>query len=211
VGAFARRGEGGAFRSEPRPVRGSDRLTRRRGMLEVATERAHASRALAFARGDAGPLPGMEQEPRAANARHDEVALGLLLAELYAVRSATLALLRHLPPEAWERSGVASGQRVTVRALAFIIAGHTSHHLAVLAERYGVTRCANETAHLPAAPHSAAPRPSRRSPQHPPMASGGVSIAPAQTLRGSRALKSGTGHEDHLATAPRRSRWRKAG
>lgn len=104
------------------------------------TERTFAFRALAFARGDAGPLPGMEQEPWAANASHDEIPLGELVAELGAVRAATLALLRHLPPEAWVRTGVASGHAVTVRALAFIIAGHAAHHLAVLAERYGVTR-----------------------------------------------------------------------
>lgn len=106
----------------------------------IDAERAFAFRALTFARGDAGPLPGMEQEPWVASAGHDDVPLGELVTEFGVVRAATIALLRHLPPEAWARRGLASGHQVTVRALAFIIGGHAEHHLAVLVERYGVTR-----------------------------------------------------------------------
>jgi hypothetical protein len=56
--------------------------------------------------------------------------------EFRAVRSSTLAFFRNLPSDAWLRSGIASDNSVTVRALAYITAGHVSHHLAILRERY---------------------------------------------------------------------------
>jgi hypothetical protein len=52
------------------------------------------------------------------------------------VRLATISLFRNLPPEAWGRSGIASDNRFTVRALAYITAGHVAHHVKVLRERY---------------------------------------------------------------------------
>ena len=56
--------------------------------------------------------------------------------EFRAVRSATLPLFHSLSPEAWARRGVASGHPVSVRALAYIIAGHVAHHCRILRERY---------------------------------------------------------------------------
>ncbi len=99
-------------------------------------ERIFSYRALAFARGDPQALPGMEQEEWMAGADFDARTLSDLLDEFEAVRAATLHLLRHLSPEAWARRGVASDNEVTVRALAYIIAGHEAHHVRVLRERY---------------------------------------------------------------------------
>jgi hypothetical protein len=56
--------------------------------------------------------------------------------EFRAVRSATLAFFRNVSPEAWDRRGIASDNPVTVRALAYITAGHVAHHVALLNERY---------------------------------------------------------------------------
>jgi hypothetical protein len=56
--------------------------------------------------------------------------------EFQQVRLATVALFRNMPPEGWMRSGIASDNRFTVRAMAFIIAGHFTHHLKLLRERY---------------------------------------------------------------------------
>ena len=56
--------------------------------------------------------------------------------EFRAVREATIALFRNLPPAAWSRSGIASDNPFSVRALAFIAAGHVAHHLKILRERY---------------------------------------------------------------------------
>jgi hypothetical protein len=52
------------------------------------------------------------------------------------VRRATIALFRNLPSDAWMRSGIASDNKFTVRAMAFITAGHLEHHLKILRERY---------------------------------------------------------------------------
>ena len=91
---------------------------------------------LSIARGDRAALPGMEQEEWMAGVDFDARTLSSLIDEFESVRAATLHLLRHLSPEAWGRRGTASGNEVTVRALAYIIAGHEAHHVRVLRERY---------------------------------------------------------------------------
>jgi hypothetical protein len=78
----------------------------------------------------------MEQEEWMAGVDFDARTLADLLDEFEAVRAATLHLLRHLSPEAWARRGIASDNEVTVRALAYIIAGHEAHHVGILRERY---------------------------------------------------------------------------
>lgn len=99
-------------------------------------ERIFSYRALAIARGDRAPLPGMEQDEWMAGVDFDARTLASLADEFEAVRAATVQLLRHLSPEAWSRRGTASDNEVTVRALAYIIAGHEAHHVRVLRERY---------------------------------------------------------------------------
>jgi hypothetical protein len=101
-------------------------------------ERVFAYRALGFARDEKTPLPSFDENEYARRSGHDGVPLPELLEEFASVRGATIALLRHLSVEAWQRTGVASGKPVSVRALAFIMAGHVKHHLAILRERYGV-------------------------------------------------------------------------
>jgi len=102
------------------------------------SERVFAYRALAIARGEQAPLPAFDENSYARLAGHDAVALARLLAEFETVRKASLHLLRNLPPEAWVRGGTASGKPITVRALAFVMAGHVAHHMAILRERYGL-------------------------------------------------------------------------
>ena len=99
-------------------------------------ERIFSYRALAFARGDLQALPSMEQDEWMAGVDFDARTLSSLIDEFEAVRAATLHLLRHLSPEAWARRGTASDNEVTVRALAYVIAGHEAHHVRVLRERY---------------------------------------------------------------------------
>src|ERR1700733_98156 len=100
------------------------------------TERAFAFRALWFGRGFSDPLASYDQNISASEARADEYSGARQVAEFGDVRRASLALFRNLPAEAWKRSGVASGNLVTVNALAYIIAGHYAHHLAILGQRY---------------------------------------------------------------------------
>jgi len=100
------------------------------------TERVFMFRALWFARGFQDPLPSFDQEIGFKAAVSDNVSWASHMAEFRAIRSATLSFFRNLPEEAWLRSGIASDNSVTVRALAYIVAGHVSHHLAILRERY---------------------------------------------------------------------------
>ena len=99
-------------------------------------ERVFAYRALRFARNDQTPLASFEQETFTPAGKFDARSLRDLAAELDAVRGATLALFRGLDGEALVRRGTASGNEVSVRALAYIIAGHERHHVGILRERY---------------------------------------------------------------------------
>jgi uncharacterized damage-inducible protein DinB len=101
-------------------------------------ERVFAFRALWFARGDAGPLPSMDQDFFARHAGFAARPLAAIAAELAAVRAASLTLFSSLDEAAQARKGVASGCTFTVRAIPWLVAGHELHHLAVLRERYGL-------------------------------------------------------------------------
>jgi len=100
------------------------------------TERIFAYRALRISRKDATPIEGFEQDdyvrygPFAASKMPD------LVDDFVAVRRATVGLLRRLEAEAWLRRGTANRNEVTVRALAYCIAGHELHHLAILKDKY---------------------------------------------------------------------------
>ena len=100
------------------------------------TERALAFRALWFARGFSSPLPSYDQNIAAAGAVADKISWSAHIEEFRHVRLATIDLFKNMPPEAWMRSGVASDNPFTVRALAYIIAGHLTHHVKVLRDRY---------------------------------------------------------------------------
>ncbi len=100
------------------------------------TERVMLFRAYWFARGFDSALPGMDQDDAAGAARADEVPWEAHVEEFRTVREATLSLLRNLPSEVWPNRGIASGNPVSARALAYIIAGHELHHQAILRERY---------------------------------------------------------------------------
>jgi hypothetical protein len=100
------------------------------------TERAFAFRALWFARGFAAPLPGYDQDIAVAGAHADAIAWSDHVEEFRRVRLATISMFRNMPADAWTRTGIASDNPFTVRSVAFIIAGHVTHHIAILRERY---------------------------------------------------------------------------
>jgi hypothetical protein len=100
------------------------------------TERAFGFRALWFARGFDTPLPSYDQNIAAAGARANDYSWSSHIEDFRAVRQATLTFFRNLPDDAWMRSGIASGNPFTVRALAYITAGHAAHHIAIVRERY---------------------------------------------------------------------------
>jgi len=93
------------------------------------TERVLAFRAFTFARAPGSELPSVEFEEIAETAGANDRRVPDVIAELRSVRAASLALFGSLARDAWIQSGIASGSPVSVRALAFIIAGHDLHHL----------------------------------------------------------------------------------
>lgn len=99
-------------------------------------ERVFLSRAFWFARGFDTPLPSFDEKTCAVAADADRVPWSRHVEEFRAVREATVAFFKNLPAEGWMRSGTASEKVFTTRALAYVIAGHLDHHLAVLRERY---------------------------------------------------------------------------
>jgi hypothetical protein len=99
-------------------------------------ERLFVSRAFWFARGLEGSLPSFEQDIAVASAGSDQRSWSSHIDEHRAIRAATSAFFRNLPDAAWTRKGIASGNPFSVRALAYIAAGHVAHHLRILNERY---------------------------------------------------------------------------
>jgi len=100
------------------------------------TERVFSMRGLWFARGLEEPMPSFDQNVAIAAAAADDRKWASHLEEFKAIRTSTLALFNGLPDDSWSRQGIASGNPVTVRALAFITAGHAAHHARILRERY---------------------------------------------------------------------------
>jgi hypothetical protein len=99
-------------------------------------ERVFSQRAFRFSRCDPTPLPGFDENEYVNEAPFTRIPIQDLLAELVHLRQATLYLYRSLDDKALMRRGIANGVETSVRALAFVIAGHEHHHLEVLRGRY---------------------------------------------------------------------------
>jgi hypothetical protein len=99
-------------------------------------ERVFAYRAMRIARGDTIPLPGFDENAWVPLSGAKDRTLADLIDEFQTVRAGSLSLFRHLSPEAIARRGTASNREVTVRAIAWIVAGHAMHHQKILRERY---------------------------------------------------------------------------
>jgi hypothetical protein len=103
-------------------------------------ERLFVSRAFWFARGFNTELPSFDQEVAVAASGVDARTWASLVEEFSTVRAATLSFFRGLPEEAWAKTGFASGNMFTVRALAYLIAGHADYHNEILRDRYLAAR-----------------------------------------------------------------------
>lgn len=104
----------------------------------IDTERVMGYRAFCIGRGEAAPLPGFDENAYVKQADSDDRFVKELAHEFAAVRHANLWTIRRWTPEDWDRVGNANGKPVSARALAYIMAGHVRHHLALLRERYGI-------------------------------------------------------------------------
>ena len=104
----------------------------------IDTERIMGYRAFCIGRGEEKPLPGFDENTYVARASSDARPIAEMIDEFAAVRAANLWVLHRWTPDDWSRIGSANGASISARALAFIMAGHVRHHIAVLQERYGV-------------------------------------------------------------------------
>lgn len=102
----------------------------------IDAERVFAYRAMCFARKDATPLPGFDENNYAANAKVENRKWKDLVEEFTAVRRSTEMLYDSFDEEQLETNGTASGKSVYVLAIGYIIAGHANHHINVTKERY---------------------------------------------------------------------------
>lgn len=101
------------------------------------TERVFAYRTLCIARGEQQPLPGFDQNTYAAGAAYDRIPLSNVVQHYTALRVSTFFLFEQIPDEAWTRTGISNQKPISLRSLAYIIAGHERHHLQVISEKYG--------------------------------------------------------------------------
>ncbi len=102
----------------------------------IETERLFCYRAFAISRGEKQPLPGMDQDVYMEGNHYNKRTMANLSNEYLAVRVSTIHLLSNMTKEMIGEKGIASGFEVTVRALAFIIAGHERHHITMIKEKY---------------------------------------------------------------------------
>jgi hypothetical protein len=102
----------------------------------IDTERVFVYRAFRFSRNDETPLHGYDHDKYIQVANYDARFLRDIAGELNTVRAATLAFFNGLSDEMLLRRGVANNNPFSVRAMAWIIAGHTEHHLSMLKEKY---------------------------------------------------------------------------
>lgn len=101
-------------------------------------ERVFGHRAFCISRGELATLPAFDENAYVAQSSASAIPLHSLLEEFALVRAANLVVLRRLEPSGWMRTGQLSSGPASVRALAFIMAGHVRHHVRVLHERYGL-------------------------------------------------------------------------
>ena len=100
------------------------------------TDRIFGFRLLRFARGDANPLSGADQDLYVATGEFSRYPMVEWIEEYSLIRKSNIALIRHLPVEAWDKTGIMSGIEISVRAIAYLMAGHERYHLRILQNMY---------------------------------------------------------------------------
>lgn len=102
----------------------------------IDAERVFGLRSFCFSRGEQAALPSFDENMYVEEGRYGDIPLGELVAEFVAARTSNVAFLSRLGDDRWMRMGTASGRPVSVRALAYMMAGHVRHHVAIVEERY---------------------------------------------------------------------------
>jgi len=97
-----------------------------------------AYRALAISRNDKTPIPGFDQNVYVDNNFVSHLDAEHLWQDFSITRNGSIIMLKGLVDEQWLRIGTASDKPVSVRAAAYMIAGHLNHHMGIFKERYGM-------------------------------------------------------------------------
>lgn len=102
----------------------------------IDTERILAYRALRFARKDATDLPGYDENHFVAQGNFQNRDPHMMVEEFMLLRQVNLIMLRNLPAGGLDLLGTGNSLLMSVGAIAWILAGHPNHHIAVIKERY---------------------------------------------------------------------------
>ena len=102
----------------------------------IDAERVFAYRGLCFARKDAAPLPGFDENDYANNSKAAKRDWNEMIEEFKAVRKSTEILFGSFDKQQLDSNGTASGRPVYVLAIGFILVGHINHHIKILKDRY---------------------------------------------------------------------------
>jgi uncharacterized damage-inducible protein DinB len=102
----------------------------------VDSERIFAYRALAISRGETQSLPGFDENQYMDQAGYENQSAEEVLTQYITTRAATIALVKSFTLTQGNAIGSANGQKISARALAWMIAGHEKHHYNIIQARY---------------------------------------------------------------------------
>jgi len=102
----------------------------------IDVERVFVYRALRFSRLDPTDLQGFDQENYLETVSLEGVSYEDILNEWRSVRESTILFYKNLDIKFLNRIGRASGFEFSVKSIAYILAGHTRHHIEIIKEKY---------------------------------------------------------------------------
>lgn len=100
-------------------------------------ERIFGDRMVRISAGDSTNLQAWDENAYA-DSRFGLGNFGHLVSELGFLREANRLLLQRIGPRVWDNAGMVDGNRMTVRGLAWVTAGHLAHHLEIIEQRCSV-------------------------------------------------------------------------
>ncbi|MFD0994035.1 DinB family protein [Tenacibaculum geojense] len=102
----------------------------------IDTERIFMYRFLRIARNDMAPLVGFDQNIYILPSEASKKSMNSLLEEFKVTREYSINLVSSISEENLKNIGIASDQKISARACAFLIIGHSKWHNNIIKERY---------------------------------------------------------------------------
>jgi hypothetical protein len=103
-------------------------------------ERVFGFRAYHVARADSNPMPGFDELAYVEVGQYNRMDFASAIEEFSSLRKSHYLMLQALLPEDWTRMGVVNSYQTSVKALAYILAGHVRHHGEILKKRIDSVR-----------------------------------------------------------------------